>query len=146
MSEYDGSYIYMALEDLQHLPLMHGRGSTIQIRLKDYDKDKEAVKKHLQDLFPAYQISTWEEKQGSLLSAPIAIERGLLNILLFMIIGVAASSILAIFSMIVVEKTHLGIGVLKAARAPQRRRLEDLPRLWPAAWDRRRLCSEPPSA
>ena len=115
MSEYDGSYIYMALEDLQHLRTMHGRGSTIQIRLKDYDKDKEAVKKHLQDLFPAYQISTWEEKQGSLLSA-IAIERGLLNILLFMIIGVAGFGILAIFSMIVVEKTR-DIGVLKALGA-----------------------------
>jgi lipoprotein-releasing system permease protein len=115
MSEYDSTYIYMALEDLQHLRMMPGRATTIQIKLKDYDKDKEEVTKRLQALFPAYQVTTWEQKQGSLLSA-IAIEKGLLNILLFMIIGVAGFGILAIFSMIVVEKTR-DIGILKALGA-----------------------------
>jgi lipoprotein-releasing system permease protein len=117
MSEYDGSYIYMALEDLQELRGMHGRGTTIQIKLKDYEKDKEKVKEHLQTIFPPtlYQVSTWEDKQGSLLSA-IAIEKGLLNVLLFLIIGVAGFGILAIFSMIVVEKTR-DIGILKALGA-----------------------------
>jgi len=45
-------------------------------------------------------VHTWEEKQGSLLSA-IEIEKGILNVLLFFIIGVAGFGILAIFSMIV---------------------------------------------
>jgi lipoprotein-releasing system permease protein len=117
MSEYDGSYIYIALENLQHLRTMHGRGTTIQIKLKDYDKDKEEVQRHLKVIFPEslYHVSTWEDKQGSLLSA-IAIEKGLLNVLLFMIIGVAGFGILAIFSMIVVEKTR-DIGILKALGA-----------------------------
>src|SRR5262249_13542860 len=44
------------------------------------------------------------------------IEKGILNILLFMIIGVAGFGILAIFSMIVVEKTR-DIGILKALGA-----------------------------
>src|SRR5205807_1114412 len=53
--------------------------------------------------------------QGPLLAA-ISIERGILNILLFMIIGVAGFGILAIFSMIVIEKTR-DIGILKALGA-----------------------------
>ena len=61
------------------------------------------------------QVSTWEEKQGPLLAA-IAVERGILNVLLFMIVGVAGFGILAIFSMIVVEKTR-DIGILKALGA-----------------------------
>src|SRR5436305_14680406 len=60
-------------------------------------------------------VSTWEQKQGPLLAA-ISIERGILNVLLFMIVGVAGFGILAIFSMIVVEKTR-DIGVLKALGA-----------------------------
>jgi lipoprotein-releasing system permease protein len=115
MSDYDGNYVYMALEDLQHLRTMHGRATSIQVKLKDYEKDKKEVKERLQALFPAYQVSTWEDKQGPLLAA-IAIEKGILNILLFMIIGVAGFGILAIFSMIVVEKTR-DIGILKALGA-----------------------------
>src|SRR5207253_6094905 len=60
-------------------------------------------------------VMTWEDKQGPLLSA-IAVEKGLLNVLLFMIILVAGFGILAIFSMIVVEKTR-DIGILKALGA-----------------------------
>jgi lipoprotein-releasing system permease protein len=115
MSEYDGSYIYMALADLQHLRTMHNRVTNIQIKLKDYDRDKEEVVKHLQALFPNYSVLTWEQKQGPLLAA-ISIERNILNILLFLIIGVAGFGILAIFSMIVVEKTR-DIGILKALGA-----------------------------
>jgi len=115
MSEYDANYVYMALEDLQHLRTMHHRATGIQIRLKDYERDKKVVKERLHELFPAYQVSTWEDKQGPLLAA-IAIEKGILNVLLFMIIGVAGFGILAIFSMIVVEKTR-DIGILKALGA-----------------------------
>jgi lipoprotein-releasing system permease protein len=115
MSEYDGSYIYMALEDLQHLRTMHNRATNIQIKLKDYDRDKKAVADRLAALFPNYSVLTWEQKQGPLLAA-IAIERNILNILLFLIIGVAGFGILAIFSMIVVEKTR-DIGILKALGA-----------------------------
>jgi lipoprotein-releasing system permease protein len=115
MSEYDASYVYMDLEELQRLRTMHGRATSIQIKLKDYERDKTAVKEHLMAMFPAYQVSTWEDKQGPLLAA-ISIEKGILNLLLFLIIGVAGFGILAIFSMIVVEKTR-DIGILKALGA-----------------------------
>jgi lipoprotein-releasing system permease protein len=60
-------------------------------------------------------IRTWEEKQGLLLSA-VEVETAILNVLLFMIIAVAGFGILAIFYMIVVEKTR-DIGILKSLGA-----------------------------
>jgi lipoprotein-releasing system permease protein len=117
MSEYDANYIFVPLDYLQQLRTMENRVTGIQIKLKDYDRDADQVVKALNQMFPVagYQVSTWEHKQGPLLSA-IAIEKGLLNILLFLIIAVAGFGILAIFSMIVVEKTR-DIGILKALGA-----------------------------
>jgi lipoprotein-releasing system permease protein len=62
-----------------------------------------------------FLVSTWEQKQGPLLAA-VSLEQGILNILLFLIIAVAGFGILAIFFMIVVEKTR-DIGILKALGA-----------------------------
>src|SRR6202008_1365162 len=62
-----------------------------------------------------FRVSTWEQKQGPLLAA-VAVEQSILNMLLFFIIAVAGFGILAIFSMIVVEKTR-DIGVMKALGA-----------------------------
>ncbi len=117
MSEYDANYVYMSLADLQHLRTMHGRANNLQVKLKDYGDYKHArsVVEALKAKFPSYQVSTWEDKQGPLLAA-IAVEKGILNVLLFMIIGVAGFGILAIFSMIVVEKTR-DVGILKALGA-----------------------------
>jgi lipoprotein-releasing system permease protein len=117
MSEYDSQYVFVPLKHLQQLRNMGDRATAIQIRLKDYDKDGPFVKDRLHKLFSAegMQVQTWEDMQGPLLAA-IGVERGILNVLLFMIVGVAGFGILAIFSMIVVEKTR-DIGILKALGA-----------------------------
>ena len=116
MSEYDSTFVYVPLDYLQELRGTVGRVNTLQIRLTDY-KHAAEVKETLKRLFPAhsYSVNTWEDKQSVLLSA-IGIERGILNVLLFMIIGVAGFGILAIFSMIVAEKTR-DIGILKSLGA-----------------------------
>jgi lipoprotein-releasing system permease protein len=117
MSEYDSNCVFVPLDYLQHMRTMEDRVTSIQIKLKDY-RDAKAVVNRLKQLFPsttAYQIQTWEDKQSSLLQA-IAIEKGILNVLLFLIVGVAGFGILAIFSMIVAEKTR-DIGILKALGA-----------------------------
>jgi lipoprotein-releasing system permease protein len=116
MSEYDANYVFVSLDYLQKLRTMQDRVTSIQIKLKDY-ADAPAVKTRLAELFPDshYMVQTWEDKQGPLLAA-ISIEKGILNVLLFLIIGVAGFGILAIFSMIVVEKTR-DIGILKALGA-----------------------------
>jgi lipoprotein-releasing system permease protein len=75
------------------------------------------VVERLQAVFPPglYTVKTWEQKQGPLLEA-VAVESAILNVLLFLIIAVAGFGILAIFFMIVVEKTR-DIGILKSLGA-----------------------------
>jgi lipoprotein-releasing system permease protein len=116
LSEYDSNYVFVPLDYLQHLRTMHNRVTSIQIKLNDY-ADAKAVVEELRAMFPhgSLRIETWEQKQGPLLHA-IDIERGILNVLLFLIIAVAGFGILAIFSMIVAEKTR-DIGILKALGA-----------------------------
>ena len=120
MSEYDGQLVLMNLEELQQNRGMILNGedaiTSIQIKLNDYN-DSEEVVKRLRAAFPpgAVSVSTWEAKQGLLLSA-VEVETAILNVLLFMIIAVAGFGILAIFFMIVVEKTR-DIGILKSLGA-----------------------------
>jgi len=116
MSEYDSNYVFVPLDYLQQLRTMQNRVTSIQLRLKDYNQAKPVVER-LKTLFAGHpiEVSTWEHKQGPLLAA-ISIEKGILNILLFLIIAVAGFGILAIFSMIVVEKTR-DIGILKSLGA-----------------------------
>lgn len=114
MSEYDSNYVFVPYE---YLRSVRGGGATsIQLKLKDY-KDAKAVVAKLQSNFPPMYVTvqTWEAKQGALIEA-VNIERFLLNVVLFFIISVAGFGILAIFFMIVVEKTR-DIGILKALGA-----------------------------
>jgi lipoprotein-releasing system permease protein len=116
MSEYDAKYVFVPLGYLQKLRTMEGRVTSIQIKLRDY-REAKAVVELLREKFKSWDVAveTWEQKQGPILAA-ISVERGLLNVLLFLIIGVAGFGILAIFAMIVAEKTR-DIGILKAVGA-----------------------------
>lgn len=117
MSEYDQSFVYVPLGQLQKIRGMDNRCTALQIKLKNYEQDKDFVVAELRKLFPYadVRVATWEEHQGPLLAA-IDVERSILNILLFMIVGVAGFSILAIFTMIVSEK-YRDIGILKSLGA-----------------------------
>jgi lipoprotein-releasing system permease protein len=117
LSDYDSNFVYIPLDHLQRLRGLDDNVTAIQIKLNDY-ADAPEVKKRLQTLLPKkmrLDVNTWEEKQGALLGA-IRVEKSILNVLLFLIIAVAGFGILAIFSMIVVEKTR-DIGILKALGA-----------------------------
>ncbi len=122
MSEYDGLFVFVPIERLQELrgmiePQSGDRFVTsIQIKLKD-ERDGEKVRDLLRESFDAqlYHIQTWRDKQGPLLAA-VQMETLILNVLLFLIIAVAGFGILAIFYMIVVEKTK-DIGILKSLGA-----------------------------
>lgn len=122
MSEYDANLVFCNLEYLQQMRGMidpqtdKGAITTMKIKLKDYN-DSDQVVKQLENVFPPhlYTVRTWEQKQGPLLAA-VDIESAILNVLLFLIIAVAGFGILAIFFMIVVEKTR-DIGILKALGA-----------------------------
>ena len=125
MSEYDSKFVFVPIRKLQKLRGMidptTGVGwiNAIQIKLKP-GTDGMAVRDELRAAFSAelYCVSTWRDKQGALLAA-VDMETRILNILLFMIIAVAGFGILAIFYMIVVEKTR-DIGILKSLGASSR--------------------------
>jgi len=109
--------MFVSLEDLQQLQNMHNMATSLEIKLNDYDRDIESCLKELYTLFPDvyYEVKTWKEIGGPVIGA-IAVERAILNVLLFLIIAVAGFGILAIFYMIVVEKTR-DIGILKSLGA-----------------------------
>jgi lipoprotein-releasing system permease protein len=125
MSEYDSTFVFVPIEKLQQLRGMIepktgiSRITSIQIKLKN-EADGDIVRDKLRAAFAPglYRVSTWRDKQGALLAA-VQMETAILNVLLFLIIAVAGFGILAIFYMIVVEKTK-DIGVLKSLGASAR--------------------------
>jgi len=122
MSEYDSNFVFVPIAALQRMRGMIDPQTgipsvnSIQVKLKP-GADLNVVRDRLRKVFPAemYAVSTWRDKQGPLLSA-VDMEMAVLNILLFLIIAVAGFGILAIFFMIVVEKTR-DIGILKSLGA-----------------------------
>jgi len=123
MSEYDANFVFVPIRHLQVMRGMIdpqsgvGRVTSIQIKLHN-DADGPIVRDLLSAAFPMelYGVQTWRDKQGPLLAA-VHLETIILNLLLFMIIAVAGFGILAIFYMIVFEKTK-DIGILKSLGAP----------------------------
>jgi lipoprotein-releasing system permease protein len=125
MSEYDGNFIFVPLAELQTMRGMidpqSGVGFVTSIQIKLHDEaDGPRVRDLLRAEFPRsfYGVQTWRDKQGPLLAA-VGMQAAILNVLLFMIIAVAGFGILAIFCMIVAEKTR-DIGILKSLGAPSR--------------------------
>lgn len=125
MSEYDSQFVFVPLRKLQELRGMInpstgvGNVTSLQIKLKK-GVSLEQFRDKLRGHFPPelYGIYTWRDKQGPLLAA-VQMETAILNVLLFLIIAVAGFGILAIFYMIVVEKTR-DIGILKSLGASSR--------------------------
>ena len=125
MSEYDSGFVYVDIRDLQRIRGMDDHPTALQVKLTDdVRSDSELIRAEivpaLQALMPRPEscVRSWEKMQGPLLAA-IDIERAILNILLFLIVGVAGFGVLAIFSMIVSEKTR-DIGILKSLGASSR--------------------------
>ena len=128
MCEYDSNLVFCNIEELQRARGMlladkqdwkEGNITSLQLRLKNYTDAPKVVELLRTNLsLHRYQVVTWESKQGPLLEA-VEVESAILNVLLFLIIAVAGFGILAIFTMIVVEKTR-DIGILKALGASGR--------------------------
>lgn len=122
MAEYDASYVFVPLERLQQLcgmidPSTGDRYVTqILIKVKP-GHDINLVRDKLRSAFSPHEftINTWRDKQQVLLSA-VQVEIAILNVIMFAVFVVAGFGILAIFFMIVVEKTR-DIGILKSLGA-----------------------------
>ena len=124
MAEYDESFVFVPIDRLQKLRGMiadDGTKMATQILIKAKPGVKiEELRDRLRaavECFPEqiYEIETWKDQQATTLAA-VAMELSILNVLLFLSICVASFGILAIFFMIVVEKTR-DVGILKSLGA-----------------------------
>ncbi|MDO5579574.1 MAG: FtsX-like permease family protein [Planctomycetia bacterium] len=123
MTEYDETFVFVPIERLQELRNMIAPNGTrlathLLIKAKPGIRI-EKLRDKLQESkeFPPalFEVETWRDQQAMMLAA-VSTELSILNVLLFLIIAVAGFGILAIFFMIVVEKTR-DIGILKSLGA-----------------------------
>ncbi len=125
LTEHDDRLVFVPIAQLQKLrgmiDPMTGMKSATQLLIKakpgvNIDELKRTIQKEFADTYPMfYLVQTWKDLQAPLLSA-VFTEVAMLNVLLFLIFAVAGFGILAIFFMIVVEKTK-DIGILKSLGA-----------------------------
>jgi len=125
MTEHDDRLVFIPLEHLLKLRGMidpeTGMKSVTQILIKakpgvDLDELKQKIQKEFAKYHPVlYRVQTWKDIHAPLIAA-VFTEVAMLNVLLFLIVAVAGFGILAIFFMIVVEKTK-DIGILKSLGA-----------------------------
>lgn len=116
MSEYDSQFVFVSMQTLQELRGMPNKANQIQIQLKP-GSDLDAACAELKKVFDPqlFLCKTWRDDKMPLLQA-VDMEIAILNVLLFMIIAVSGFGILAIFYMVVTDKTR-DIGILKALGA-----------------------------
>ena len=123
MAEYDESFVFVPIDRLQKLRGMIADDGT-KMATQLLVKAKPGVKiEELRDRLRAaeefpeqlFEIETWRDQQATTLAA-VEMELSILNVLLFLSICVAGFGILAIFFMIVVEKTR-DVGILKSLGA-----------------------------
>ncbi len=115
MHDYDAAVVFIPFEAAEDFL---GKGTRypdveLYVSLDDYG-NAAAVKAALTKKLEAqrYKVDTWEDRQQNFLKA-VETEKRMMAIILCFIVIVAAGSILAIQTMMVVEKTR-DIGILKA--------------------------------
>ncbi len=117
MYDYDKNYVYIPLAAAQELTGIKERDavSGISVKLHDYRYANEVRDKLQSSLGFEYYVQTWEDARRTFLTA-VMLERRVMAFILFFIIVVAGFNILAILTMIVLEKSK-DIGILKALGA-----------------------------
>lgn len=114
MYDFDKNYVYIPLSVAQELTGAKEKDavSGISVKLDDYHYANEVRDKLQATLGFEYYVQTWEDARKTFLTA-VMMERHVMALILFFILVVAGFNILAILTMIVLEKSR-DIGILKA--------------------------------
>ncbi|MBM4055171.1 MAG: FtsX-like permease family protein [Planctomycetes bacterium] len=117
MYDFDKNYVYIPLSEAQELTGIKEKNavSGISVKLDDYRYANEVRDTLQASLGFEYYVQTWEDARRTFLTA-VMLERRVMAFILFFIIVVAGFNILAILTMIVLEKSK-DIGILKALGA-----------------------------
>jgi len=117
MYDFDKNYVYIPLTVAQELVGSKEKDAVtgISVKLDDYRYANTVRDKLQAALGFEYYVQTWEDARKTFLTA-VMLERRVMAFILFFIIVVAGFNILAILTMIVLEKSK-DIGILKALGA-----------------------------
>lgn len=117
MYDFDKNYIYIPLASAQELVGSKEENAVtgISVKLDNYRYANEIRDKLQMVLGFEYYVQTWEDARKTFLTA-VMMERRVMAFILFFIVVVAGFNILAILTMIVLEKSK-DIGILKALGA-----------------------------
>ncbi len=114
MYDFDKNYVYIPLPVAQELTGAKEKDAVtgISVKLDDYRYANEVRDQLQAALGFEYYVQTWEDARKTFLTA-VMMERRVMALILFFILVVAGFNILAILTMIVLEKSK-DIGILKA--------------------------------
>jgi lipoprotein-releasing system permease protein len=116
--DYDGSLVYIQMEEAQKMLRMEGAVTGIEIYVNDIYRAKELGRQIVQKLGDSYWARDWTQMNQTLFSA-LKLEKTVMFIILTLIILVAAFNIAGALIMMVMEKTK-DIAILKAMGATNR--------------------------
>jgi lipoprotein-releasing system permease protein len=136
MTEYDSNYVFVHLPDAQEFLKLASPPAVNQlaVSVEDYERDGRAVRAAVIEALHAarecespglhryfhcgpFETRTWEQVRANLLAA-VDVERGIMIIILFLIVVVAAFNIASIYTLVVRAKTR-DIGILRALGATE---------------------------
>lgn len=113
MYDYDLKNVYTTLADGGELiGLEQGVASGIGVRTEDPDRAPETARAIGERLGPTYYVQSWVETNRALFSA-LRLEKLAMQLILFLIVVVAAFNIVSTLVMVVSDRTR-EIGILKA--------------------------------
>lgn len=115
MFEYDTKYVYILLPEAQKFFNMPDEVTGIEVKVSDPDRTEPVVAELSRIAGPGYDVEDWKELNRSLFSA-LKIEKILMFVLLCFGILVAAFSIIANGTMLVLEKGK-EVAILKSMGA-----------------------------
>ncbi len=117
MYDFDKNYVYIPIAVAQELVGAKEKDAVtgISVKLDDYRYANQVRDRLQAELGFEYYVQTWEDARRTFLTA-VMMERRVMAFILFFIIVVAGFNILAILTMIVLEKSK-DIGILKALGA-----------------------------
>jgi lipoprotein-releasing system permease protein len=103
MFEYDSAFVYLPFEAAQTYFRMQNMASSVEVRLADPLRAREAARAIMQRLGPQYRIYDWQQANAQFVSA-LEVERNVMFLILTLIIVVAAFNIISSMIMLVKDK------------------------------------------
>lgn len=115
MSEYDAALAYLYLPDAQRFLDLDGRATAIEVRTPSLEWARTVRDRIRGELGNGFNVEDWMDRNRTLFSA-LQMEKTVYFVVLLLIVVVAAFNIVAMLSLVVLEKRR-DIAVLKALGA-----------------------------